>query len=265
MKYVYLGCFVISFGIFVYLFFTYIFEQIKKISNPKIEFSNDRKGVLLFAVIVILISIILNIIFALMICIILIYFKYLYYRKKNQDYIKSIDKQIIEAIIIFRNVILSGQSLIQAIDTVSKQIKKPLSDEFKRIYDKVGLGISLDEALKESSLNIQSEQYKLFVDAVRISNTTGAKLSDILDKIEKSISQRLVIYAKVEALTSQGKMSGNIVSIVPLFIVLFVYFVEPDMMGVLFTTFAGNIILFLSILMMLLGSFFIRKISEIDI
>ncbi|MDD5102563.1 MAG: type II secretion system F family protein [Endomicrobiaceae bacterium] len=196
---------------------------------------------------------------------IVIYFNWLYKKKQEQNYRKSVDKQIVESIRIFRNIILSGQSILQAIDAVSKQVKPPLSDEFRKIFERVSLGVGLDEALQESSLNIQSEQYKLFIDSVRISNITGAKLSDILDKIEKSITQRLVIYSKVEALTSQGKMSGNIISVVPFFIILFVYFIEPDMMSVLFTTLIGNIILFISIVMMLLGSFFMRKISEIDI
>ncbi len=263
----YLICFGISFFIFVYASFLFIFEKIKK--NKKAVAVPQRRSskinFLAAAAVFLFLSFVSNVIFSVMLGIVFVYFVWLFRKKKEQDYKKNIDKQIVESIRIFRNVILSGQSVLQAIDTVSVQIKQPLSGEFKRISDRVSLGIGIDEALRDSSLNIQSEQYKLFIDSVRVSNITGAKLSDILDKIEKSINQRLVIYAKVEALTSQGKMSGNIISVVPFFIVLFVYFAEPEMMGVLFTTLIGNIILFVSLLMMLLGSFFMRKISEIDI
>jgi tight adherence protein B len=69
----------------------------------------------------------------------------------------------------------------------------------------------------------------------------------------------------VEALTAQGKMSGLIVSIVPFFIILFVYLLEPDIMGILFTTAIGNIIFFIAVLMLLLCSFFMKKLTEIDI
>ena len=160
---------------------------------------------------------------------------------------------------------MTGQSVIQTIDAVSKQTDDPLASEFKRVYDSVSFGISLDEALKQTSQNIQSQQYKLFIDSIRISNVTGAKLSDILEKIERSITQRIAIYSKVEALTAQGKISGLIVSIVPFFIILFVYFLEPDMMGILFTTTLGNLIFFVSVIMLLLGSVFMRKITEIEI
>lgn len=267
MTSLYLVCFCISFSLLIYILFLFVLEKINKSNKKKskIKTYGNKKNIIILLSIFIILSVILNIIFSILISMIVIYFNWLYKKKQEQNYRKSVDKQIVESIRIFRNIILSGQSILQAIDAVSKQVKPPLSDEFRKIFERVSLGVGLDEALQESSLNIQSEQYKLFIDSVRISNITGAKLSDILDKIEKSITQRLVIYSKVEALTSQGKMSGNIISVVPFFIILFVYFIEPDMMSVLFTTLIGNIILFISIVMMLLGSFFMRKISEIDI
>ncbi len=263
MSGVYLICFVIFFMLFV--FFALMLLPAKNKKKFILPVTAGKKNIFLFLIAFIGVCAILNVIFALIIYVVLFYFKYLYDRHKKQKYAGDTDKQIVETIRIFRNVVLSGQSLVQAADTVSKQVKYPLSYEFKNIYDKVGFGVSLDEALKESSINIKSEQYKLFIDALRISNTTGAKLSDILDKIEKSVSQRLAMCAKVEALTSQGKMSGNIISAVPLFIVLFVYAVEPAMMGVLFSTLIGNLILLISVIMMAAGSFLIRKISEIEL
>jgi tight adherence protein B len=149
-------------------------------------------------------------------------------------------------------------------DTVSKQVKEPISAELKEICNKVNLGISLDTALEESSKHINSQQYKLFMDSVRIANVTGAKLSDILIKIENSISQKMSIYSTVQALTAQGKMSGLIVSIVPFFIIGFVYFVQPEMMSLLFTTLIGNIILLITVMMILLGSFLMNKIAQVD-
>ena len=132
------------------------------------------------------------------------YFSYIYKQNKKIQYVNKINKQLLETIRIFRNVILSGQSIVQTMDTVSKQVKEPISAELKEICNKVNLGISLDTALEESSKHINSQQYKLFMDSVRIANVTGAKLSDILIKIENSISQKMSIYSTVQALTAQG-------------------------------------------------------------
>jgi tight adherence protein B len=266
MSYIYLICFCICLALAVYFFIKYYISKINintKIS--KVNSSKNKKYLIYLFLIFLLVLVITNIIFATLSIIVIFYINWLRNKKQKQDRMRKIDKQIIETIRIFKNTIMTGQSVIQTIDAVSKQIDDPLASEFKRVYDSVALGISLDDALKQTSQNIQSQQYKLFIDSIRISNITGAKLSDILEKIERSITQRITIYSKVEALTAQGKISGLIVSVIPFFIILFVYFLEPDIMGVLFTTTLGNLIFFVSVTMLLLGSVFMRKITEIEI
>ena len=103
----------------------------------------------------------------------------------------------------------------------------------------------------------------MFLDSISIANITGAKLSDILTKIENSISQKISIYSTVQALTAQGKISGLIVSIVQFFIIGFVYIVQPDMMSLLFTTLIGNFVLLIAVIMIITGSFFMNKITGV--
>lgn len=216
MSYIYLICFCICFVVAIYAFVKYFTSKIntdKKIQKQSL--SKNKKYLICLFLIFLSVSVILNIIFAILSVVVILYVNWLKIKKQKQDIVKKIDKQIIEAIRIFKNTIMTGQSVIQTIDAVSKQTDEPLAGEFRRIYDSVSFGISLDDALKQTSENIQSQQYKLFIDSIRISNTTGAKLSDILEKIERSIAQRIAIYSKVEALTAQGKISGLIVSVVP--------------------------------------------------
>ncbi|MDD5020792.1 MAG: type II secretion system F family protein [Endomicrobiaceae bacterium] len=250
----------------VYTFIKYFILKIninKKI--PSGNLSKNKRYLIYLILIFLLVSVVANIIFATLSIIIMFYVNWSMSKKQQENRIRKIDKQIIEAIRIFKNTIMTGQSVIQAVDAVSNQTNDPLASEFKKVYNSVSFGISLDDALKQTSQNIQSQQYKLFIDSIRISNVTGAKLSDILDKIERSITQQIAIYSKVEALTAQGKISGLIVSVIPFFIILLVYFLEPDIMGVLFTTTLGNLIFFVSVIMLLLGSVFMRKTTEINI
>jgi len=234
-------------------------------SNTLKNIKPEQKQFLLAFFLFLTVFFILNFIFAFLSAVILFYIKWLINEKRKKDKIKKINGQITEMIKIFKNNIMAGQSVIQTIYEVSQQIQEPLSVEFKKIHESVSFGLSLDDALNQSSKNIESGQYKLFIDSIRISNITGAKLSDMLGKIERSVVKQIEIYSKVETLTAQGKISGLIVSVVPFFIILFVYIMEPDIMGILFTTFLGNIIFFVAVVMLLLGSFFMKKITEIDI
>jgi tight adherence protein B len=220
---------------------------------------------LFFIILFVSISIFFNVIYAIILIIVFLYLYWLISENKKQKYKKEMDKQILEIIRLFRNSVMSGESIVQTIDYVSEQIKEPLSLEFKEISNKVKLGIGLDEALKDSVIKIKNEQYKFFMDSIRISYSTGIKISDILSKIEQSVSQKLSLSNKVDVLTSQVRFSGIIISIIPFFIVLLIYFVEPDIISVLFTSFLGNMILLVCVIMILSGSFTMKKIADIKL
>ncbi len=260
---IYLLLFFISFFLFVFYTVSLLKTQ-NTIRQKEIKKTKNIKF-LFFIILFILVSILLNVIYAIILTIVFLYFWWLISENKKQKYKKETDKQILEIIRLFRNSVTSGESITQAIDSISEQIKGPLSLEFKEISNKVKLGISLDEALKDSVIKIQNEQYKFFMDSIRISYSTGIKISDILSKIEQSVSQKLSLSNKVDVLTSQVRFSGMIISIIPFFIVLLIYFVEPEMISVLFTSILGNMILLICVIMILSGSFVMKRIADIKL
>ncbi len=261
---IYLLLFLISFALFVF----YVLSLLKTKNIMSLKNKNNKrnkKNLLLFVVVFILTSIVFNIIYALIITVAGVYFLWIFSENKKQKYKKETDKQILEIIRLFRNSVSSGESIIQTIDSVSKQIKEPLSSEFEEISNKVKLGISLDEAVKDSVIKVQNEQYKFFMDSIIISYSTGIKISDILSKIEESVSQKLSLSNKVDVLTSQVRFSGMVISIIPFIIVFLIYFVEPEMISVLFTSVLGNMILLICVIMILSGSFVMKKIADIKL
>lgn len=259
----YLILFLISFLLFAF----YVFLSLNKYKTVSAENNKKTKNIkfLLFTVFFILIAIFLNVIYAIILTIVFLYCRWIILENKKQKSRKETDKQILEIIRLFRNSVSSGESITQTIDSVSKQIKEPLSLEFKEISNKVKLGISLDEALKDSVVKISNEQYKFFMDSIRISYSTGIKISDILSKIEESVSRKLSLSNKVDVLTSQVRFSGIIISVIPFFIVLLIYFFEPEMISILFTSVLGNMILLICVIMVLSGSFIMKKIADIKL
>jgi len=255
------------FFISVLLFVFFAVLSLKKYKIDLQESNKKSKNIkfLFFICLFILVTVFLNIIYAVILTIIFLYCRWIIYENKKQKYKKETDKQILEIIRLFRNSVSSGESIVQTIDSISEQIKEPLSLEFKDISNKIKLGISLDEALKDSVRKVQNEQYKFFMDSIRISYSTGIKISDILSKIEESVSQKLSLSNKVDVLTSQVRFSGIIISIIPFFIVFLIYFVEPEMISVLFTSVLGNMILLVCVIMILSGSFVMKKIADIKL
>ncbi len=260
---VWLLLFLISFFLLVF-YACFVFKEQK--TNIKNKKRNKNKINFLFVVILfLLISIVFNVIYAIIVTIVLIYYLWLFLENKKQKYKKEIDKQILEIIRLFRSSVSSGENIVQAIDSISEQIKEPLASEFKEVSDKIKLGISLDEALKDSVLKVQNEQYKFFMDSLRLSYSTGIKISDLLSKIEVMVAQKLSLTTKVDVLTSQVRFSGMVISIIPFLIVFLIYLVEPETVSVLFTSLFGNVILLVCVIMILSGSFIMKKIADIKL
>ena len=261
---IYLLLFLISFYLFV--FYVLSLLKIKNATNLK---NNNNKRIklnfLFFIIAFILISVVFNIIYALIITIVVVYSLWLLIESKKQKNKKEIDKQILEIIRLFRNAVSSGENIVQSIETVSEQIKGSLSFEFKEIINKVKLGISLDEALKDSIDRIKNEQYGFFMDSLRISHHTGIKISFVLSKIEDTVTQKLLLANKVDVLTSQVRFSGMVISVIPFLIVFLIYFVEPEMVSILFSSIVGNMILLICVIMILSGAFIMKKIADIKL
>ncbi|MDR3112749.1 MAG: type II secretion system F family protein [Endomicrobium sp.] len=205
-----------------------------------------------------------NIIFALIASVLYAYFNWYFANKKAKERSALIDKQVIEALTVIKNAVQSGQSLQTAISTAYEELKEPIKSEFLKMSDSLSLGVSFDKVLNDASASAPSKEFRLMTDTLKISKDSGASLAGIFDRIIETTSQRVAVQNKVNALTAQGRMSGNIVSVIPFAVIAMMYAIEPDMMISLFTTFAGNILLLITVIMVLAGSFAIRKITEID-
>jgi Flp pilus assembly protein TadB len=258
---------------FIFSFISYIKEK-KRISKDKTgksfnakfkELSTVRKRIVVaFIIFFISAFLIQNIVFAVIFAVVYAYFDWFIKNKKAKELETLIDKQVIEALTIVKNAVQSGQSLAQAITTASQELKEPIKGEFIKMSDSLALGVNFDKVLQNSSETAPSKEFRLMIDTVKISKDSGASLTGIFDRILSATSQRIAIKSKVNALTSQGRMSGNVVSAMPFVVIGMMYIIEPGMMLPLFTTLAGNILLLIVIVMILTGSFVIRKITEID-
>ncbi|MDR3306211.1 MAG: type II secretion system F family protein [Endomicrobium sp.] len=175
-----------------------------------------------------------------------------------------IDKQVMEALNIIKNAVRAGQSLQNSMVTAKNELKYPIKSEFEKISEKLAFVVSFDKVLEEASKTAISKEFKLMIDVIRVSKDSGASLSDIFDRISDSAFQRINVRSKITALTAQGRMSGNLVSVIPFVIIFMMYIIEPEMMECLFVTLTGNILLLIVVVMVITGSFVIRKMTEID-
>ena len=177
---------------------------------------------------------------------------------------KAFNGQLAETIGLVANSLRSGYSLLQSLELVSKESPDPIGMEFRRVVREVGLGISPQEALQNLYNRMASDDLDLLITAINIQYEVGGNLAQILDTISHTIRERVRIKGEINVLTTQGKVSGYLVTALPFFIGIIVTLINPEYMNSLWA-FPWIIMPICGFIMVAAGFLIIRKIVNIEV
>ncbi|HHU33078.1 MAG: type II secretion system F family protein [Zhaonellaceae bacterium] len=179
--------------------------------------------------------------------------------------LKQLNYQIGDALMTIANSLRAGFGFMQAMDLVSKEMPDPIAAEFKRVLREIQLGAPMDYALLAMAARVQSEDLDLVVTAVLIQRQVGGNLAEVLENISETIRERIRIAGEIKTLTAQGKMSGLVIGLLPLFLSIFIFLISRDYILTLFTTRIGLILLVSGVISQVIGFVMINKIVNIEI
>ena len=178
---------------------------------------------------------------------------------------KTFNSQLGDALILIANSLRTGYSFMQASDMVAQEMRPPISSEFARAVKEMSLGVTIEEALANLGKRISSEDLDLVLTAVLIQRQVGGNLSEVLDNIARTIRERVRIRGEIRTLTAQGRISGVIVSLLPIVLGLIIYLLNPEYVKLLFVHPFGKILLGVAGLGQVIGILVIRRIVDIEV
>jgi tight adherence protein B len=179
--------------------------------------------------------------------------------------LNAFNKQLPDTISLLSNSLRAGSSFLQSIELVSRESPAPMGSEMGRVVREVNLGLSMEEALSNMVRRIKSDDLDLMVTAIGVQSQVGGNLAEILDTIAFTIRERVRIKGEIRTLTAQGRYSGYLVAFLPIAIMITLNFINPEFMQPLFTELIGQILLVVGGIMMAIGFFAIRKITDIKV
>jgi tight adherence protein B len=178
---------------------------------------------------------------------------------------KAFGHQLADAIGMLANALRSGYSFLQAMDVIGRDMPDPIASEFAQVLRESRLNIPLETALQGLSRRVPSEDLELLVTAVLIQRQVGGNLSEILDRIQDTIRERIRILGQVRTLTAQGRMSGWIVSLLPVGLLGILSVLNPTYVKPLFTHPIGWGILGIATVMQSIGIVVIRRMVNVEV
>lgn len=163
--------------------------------------------------------------------------------RQRKTRLRLMDGQLADAMSLLANSLRSGYSFLQAMEVISREMPEPICKEFGQVLRETRVNIPLEEALQNLQQRVDSNDLALVITAVLIQRQVGGNLAEVLDKISETIRDRIKLLGEVRTLTSMGRMSGWIVSLLPIVLGLAIYALNPDYLRPMLTSPLGWVML----------------------
>lgn len=190
---------------------------------------------------------------------------YAWLRRKRTKRLKRFDDAMPDAIDLMARSLRAGHSITAAIEIIAEQSAKPLAQEFERIFQQQRLGVRLREALLEATERTPSADFHFLVIAILVQRESGGDLTEILDRTTHVIRERVRIRGEVRVYTAQGRMSGWILSLLPVILLLLINLIAPGYSQPLFHDATGQKMLAAGAVLICIGGFMISRIVDIRV
>jgi len=190
---------------------------------------------------------------------------YVYLLAKERQFLRKFDEQLPQALDLLARAVRSGHAVASGFELIASEMEDPIKSEFRVTTDEINMGLSLKDAFENLCARVPSTDLRFFAIAILIQKETGGNIAEILDRIGRLIRERLQFKRQVRALTAEGRLSAWILILLPLVMLLYMYFVNYEYVSQLWTEKAGLYMLAIGFFLQFVGALVIRKIVTIDI
>ena len=173
-------------------------------------------------------------------------------------------KQLVDVLILMTGAVRAGYSLPQAIEVVSKELKPPAADEFRRVRHEIGLGLSLTQALNNLVARMENDDLYLVVTAININSQVGGNIVTMLEAVTETIRDRVRLFSEVRVLTAQQRFGSYVLTFLPVGMAAAMFFLNPAYMMRLFDP-SILCIPIGAVIMVILGNIAVRRLAKIDV
>lgn len=191
-----------------------------------------------------------------------------FYVKRQQTVrLNKFNDQLGDMLNLMVNGLRAGYSTMQAMEAISRELPAPISDEFHRVVQEMQIGIPMEKALDNLLRRIPSEDLDFVITAINVQREVGGNLSEILDNISFTIRERVRIKGEIRVMTAQVRSSGIVLSLIPVFLTLALWFISPEYIGSFFDRgpVCGWIAVVTVVGMIAAGYFVMMKIADIEV
>ena len=140
---------------------------------------------------------------------------------------KAFEAQLPGALSLIASSIAAGHTFLRSIQMMCEESEAPLSEEFARVVYETRLGDPVVDALERMAVRLEIRDLVWVVQAIRIQQTVGGKLADLLHTLADFIRAREEVRREVDVLTAEGRISAWVLGALPVGLLLVMRVMNP--------------------------------------
>jgi tight adherence protein B len=190
---------------------------------------------------------------------------YVYVLHRRSKRLDQFEKQFPDALDFLARSLRAGHPLPVCLELLSQDESAPLSTEMRKTNEERKLGMPLDQALTNLSKRVPLLTVRVFVAAVRLQGRTGGRLSDVLTNMSETMRESISVEGEVKALAAHGRVTGAVLTVLPVIIALLMTAVNPGYLNILVENSTGRHLVAGCLVALVAAHLVIRKIVNVKI
>jgi tight adherence protein B len=190
---------------------------------------------------------------------------YLYVLRRRSRRFAKFQEGFPDALDSLARSLRAGYPFAASLDVVAVESPAPVSTEMRKTFIEANLGMPWDRALANLARRVPLLEVNLFVAAVQLHSRTGGKLSEVVSGLAENMRENVALVGEVRSMAAHGKLTGIVLTIVPIAIMGIMAYVSPAYVRVLVDHPYGKHLIAAAVTCLILAHFVIRKIVEIKI
>jgi tight adherence protein B len=190
------------------------------------------------------------------------YFYILSRRKKRFARFKSLFPDALDSL---ARALRSGAPVAAGLEIVANESEAPVSTEIRKTFIEVSFGMQWNQALANLGDRIPLPEVALFVAALQIHSRTGGRLGEVMNRLAESMREQNSLEGEIRSIAAHGRMTGMVLTLVPVGIAAVMLVVSPSYIGVLIHHPYGGHLIAAALVGLAAAHFVIQKLVDIEI
>jgi tight adherence protein B len=186
-------------------------------------------------------------------------------RSRSRKRVEAFQVQLPDVLNLLAGSMRAGWGLLQSVGIVVTEMDAPAGPEFARVVTETRLGLPLEEALQRMADRVESDDFAWAVTAIAIQREVGGNLAEVLDLVAETIRERAGLRGQIKTLTGEGRLSAGVLTALPFLEAAVLWTLNPGYFGKLFSSPVGLMAGGIAILLVVIGTVWLRRIVSIEV